>query len=577
MIEFYCDRQTRKYLSFLVTKIVARFPKVFPSLPVFPVIFLAALVWCDRVLAENKVAIDILDKATGNKVATRIEYTQPAGRGPKPRRSLSAGRYILFDEDVTLSPAPGAYEFTVCRGPEFQDVKAGFTIERNALDSVEIVVPHKTPMRLFGWYSGDLRNTLTEADLKRWMAAESLDIVTTTAKGNNTPLANSASNRDALTQESEAEMPVSPEFPGIPEFPVRLDSTPVNTRGEPDWTKTESPAPLLQIVSNSKHIDVPESGGIVIHRYQHLDDGPEAAIARNVEGTYDWMSRLPTDSKMHVEMTRPWERDVPIMLSTRRIDSIQLLSEHLKPDTAAPLSSSIRNPDGLRFKGKKGLGRLAEHIYWQMLEAGFRMPLTAGSGFTTKGDTFLGYNRVYAFLGERKPGLPDLWWRQLRKGATIVTNGPLLVPIVNGLPPGSTQVGALGQSIALDIQLNLTVRDPVEYLEVVFNGKSLYQARLEEHARRGAFPSLQISESGWLLLRVVTEHDQSYRMTTTSPYYFDFEGPRISRVAVKFFLDWLDESASKIRQDPSQTEQHARTLDLAKKFWSERLDLATTP
>ena len=527
-------------------------------------------------LCQTKVAVDILDRATGDQVSARVEYTQPAGRGPKPRRSLSAGRFTLFEPGLVLSPTPGVYEFTVRRGPEFQDVKAGFTLERNALDSIEVVVPHKTPMRLFGWYSGDLQTTLQAEDLRRWMAAESLDMAATTAVG----VAFEAGVRSK--DKSHVSSVGSIDTLNRPAITARPKSVPVNARGEPDWTKTPSPDPLLYVVANTKQISTPENGGVVLHRYREFTDslsieasGAHKTLESVIVNTYDLLDRLPDESIVHVEITRPWERQVPMVLATNKIDSVQLLSEHLKPDSALALSASIRNPDTLRFKGKKGLGRLVEYIYWQMLEAGFRIPLTAGSGFTAKGDTVLGYNRVYAFLDESMPRVPDTWWSQVRQGATIVTNGPLIVPTVNGLPPGSVQVGYRDQPIALDIELDLTVRDPVEYLEVVFNGRSLYQARLEDHARQGAFPALQISESGWLILRVVTEHEQSYRMTTTSPYYFEFEEARVSRKAVQFFKEWFDETALAIRQDSSTLDLYEKPLEFTSNFWTTRLAQST--
>ncbi|MCY2973553.1 MAG: hypothetical protein NTW52_02680 [Planctomycetota bacterium] len=539
--------------------------------------------------AQTKVTVDILDKVTGDRVPARVEYTQPPGRGPKPRKNLTAGRYILFDRDNLLSPGPGSYEFTVRRGPEFQDVKGGFAVERNAVDSFEVVVPHKTPMRLFGWYSGDLSCVLPPSEVQRWMAAESLDIAATTASGPTEPIgAKSAANARNKTSSIAAD-----NDPTKSGRPLRPSSTPLNAKGEPDWTNTASPAPLTHVVSGSKQIDAPEFGGILIH---HYSNSPEAvSVSNSIETeakaatestTYDWLRQLekPTpDSKegakedlaIHIELTRPWELHVPLLLATDNVDSIQLLSHHLKPLKALPLSPSIRNPDGLRFKGKKGLGRLSEHIYWQMLESGLRIPLTAGSGFNPVGDTTMGYNRVYVFLEQSMTPDPQAWWQQVRNGATLVTNGPLMVPSVNGMPPGSTQVGYRGQPIPLDIELDLTVRDPVEYLEVIFNGQSLYQARLEDHARRGSFPPLAISESGWLLIRVVTEHEESYRMTTTSPYYFEFENKRVSQKAVRFFQDWLHESEASIRRDPEQTKHLQSLLGTATDFWASQLKLAT--
>ncbi len=592
MLEFYNYCPARTYLSPCTIANVPENPLSVSLRAIFLfslAVLLGVISPILRASAQTNVTVDILDKVTGDPVAARVEYTQPPGRGPKPRKNLTAGRYILFDRDNLLSPGPGSYQFTVRRGPEFQDVKGGFAVERNAVDSFEVVVPHKTPMRLFGWYSGDLSCELPPSEVRRWMAAESLDIAATTASGSIEPMgAKSDANASDKTSSTAAD-----NDPTKSGRSLRPPSTPLNAKGEPDWTNTASPAPLTHVAFGSKQIAAPEFGGILIHHYSNSSEAVSVSNSIETEAkaatestTSDWLRQVgkPTTDSMeassddfaiHIELTRPWELHVPLILATDNVDSIQLLSDHLKPLKALPLSPSIRNPDGLRFKGKKGLGRLSEHIYWQMLEAGLRIPLTAGSGFNSAGDTTLGYNRVYAFLEQSMTPDPQAWWQQVRNGATLVTNGPLMVPSVNGMPPGSTQVGYRGQPIPLDIELDLTVRDPVEYLEVVFNGQSLYQARLEDHARRGSFPPLAISESGWLLIRVVTEHEESYRMTTTSPYYFEFEGKRVSRKAVRFFQDWFHESEASIRRDPEQTKRLQSLLDTATDFWASQLNLAT--
>ncbi len=152
---------------------------------------------------------------------------------------------------------------------------------------------------------------------------------------------------------------------------------------------------------------------------------------------------------------------------------------------------------------------------------------------------------------------------------------------INNLPPGSRINGYGKEPIPLNIELELTVRDPVEYLDVVFNGAAVYQARLEDHAKRGEFPDLTIDESGWLVLRVVTEHEKSYRMTTTAPFYFDFDNkPRISRAAVKFFQDWLSDSVgliekdSKIQSKPATQTAYRDAVEKARAFWTDRTQQA---
>jgi predicted RNA binding protein YcfA (HicA-like mRNA interferase family) len=212
---------------------------------------------------------------------------------------------------------------------------------------------------------------------------------------------------------------------------------------------------------------------------------------------------------------------------------------------------------------------LSEAIYWQMLEAGFRLTPTAGSHFDFK-DTHLGYNRVYIHSQE-KPTVAS-WWQSIRKGQTMVTNGPLLRTNVNQLPPGSVQASYRGQSIALDIQASLTVRDPVDYLDVIFNGETLYSAKLEDHYNKGEFPPLEIGQSGWLVVRVVTAHDQGYRLATTAPYYFEFDGkPRVSRRAVQFFRRWLELAKAAIEMDSKQSKAMQPWLQRAEEFWEMKL------
>jgi hypothetical protein len=162
-----------------------------------------------------------------------------------------------------------------------------------------------------------------------------------------------------------------------------------------------------------------------------------------------------------------------------------------------------------------------------------------------------------------------------------VTNGPLLKATVNEQPPGSIFYGQGQEGIDLDMNLELTVRDPVEYLDVIFNGKAIYQAKLEEHARRGRFPDLKIQRSGWLVLRVVTSYEDSYRLATTAPFYFEFDGkPRIAKEAVGLFQQWLTASLTAIEQDvqlqadAEVATAYRRAGDQAVQFWRDRAEMA---
>ena len=144
---------------------------------------------------------------------------------------------------------------------------------------------------------------------------------------------------------------------------------------------------------------------------------------------------------------------------------------------------------------------------------------------------------------------------------------------MNGELPGTLFSAAEGQTIEIEVTLTLTVADPVEYLDVIFNGKTLYQARLDEHAKRGGkIPPQAIRESGWLVVRVVTERGFTYRIASTAPFYFQVgDQPRVSRSVVAFFRDWLEVSATQIHA----LDDNARTaaepyLAAARAFWQQR-------
>ncbi len=281
------------------------------------------------------------------------------------------------------------------------------------------------------------------------------------------------------------------------------------------------------------------------------------------------------DANNLVEIQDCCARDVPLWLATQQIDLVQVLSHAQRPNSSVNLDS-VRNPDPIRFADKQGYGRLAEYIYWQMLESGHRLPPSAGSGFGNSAwETHLGYNRVYVGLdGEASI---DQWWKALREGKSFITNGPLLRARVNGNLPGYVFRFAKGEQIDLHIDLVLTVRDPVDYLDVVFNGKKIYEARLEDHAKRGEFPPLTIKESGWLLIRVVTGHESSYRMATTAPFYFEADGQnRLSRSACQFFATWLEEIRQEFEGDPAVWESQRAFVMQAQRYWNERLANATS-
>lgn len=512
--------------------------------------------------------MEFSDSDSSAPVSARMSFTKSPKKVIRPRKLLQAGEQWLAEKNFPLSLPNGEYEFLAERGPEFKVIRGGFTIESKAKDVVTVEVPRSVDMHAEGWYSGDHLSTLPPTVLKRWQAADALDLAISVAQ-------------DQPTSEV-----------ANPKKPIAPAPSDIEDAG-------------LQLTLNSQRIEWPH-GAFLLHSDPSQPASPSLTTPEpfpfktGTDQVLQHLSKIQEDGQW-IELLNPWQRDIPILLATDQVRAVQILSEGNRPGSDAQIAfpksnagkfmegkvpivrgkersflslfAPIPADDEIRFSNARGLGSLTEFLYWQMLEAGFRIAPTAGSCFDSN-DTVLGYNRVYVFT--EKPPTPTTWMQNIQQGRTTVTNGPLLRTQVNGQPPGSVLASYRGQSISVDIAVSLTVREPVDYLDVVFNGKTIYSAKLEDHYKKGEFPPIEIEESGWMVIRVVTGHDQGYRLASTAPFYFEFDNqPRKSKAAVEFFETWLSRSIDAIKENKSLDESMEPLLEQTRRFWSDRLATCT--
>ena len=515
---------------------------------------------------QGTVELEFTDKETGEAVSARITFSKSGKKPTRPRKVLFAQDQWLGEKKLQLTPPNGEFEFSVQRGPEFNEIKGGFTIEPRAKDTVPIEVPRSVDMHAEHWYSGDHLSPLPLTDLNRWQYADAVDLTVSTAE----------------VKEAKASNPNPPAKGSLRKGPDK--SVDENTKN------FDNPNGLgLQTSSRSLQW---EHGAVLLH-------GVKSTQGKLQDGV-DVLEILdqPKDQKPVVaELLRPWTRDVPFLLASNTIRSIQILSSYNrisgddrmlldqttgkgalgkvqltlgKEKSPSEIFAPIDPIERVRYKDALGVGKLSESIYWNVLEAGIQMTPTAGSGFVGN-ETVVGYNRVYAYSATA----PDeaAWWQAIANGHTFVTNGPLLRANINGLPPGSVQTSYRSQSIALDIAVSLAVRDPVDYLDVVFNGETIYSAKLEDHYKRGEFPPIEIDKSGWLVIRVVTEYSKGYRLATTAPFYFVFDGkPRVSRKAVSFFQRWQKAAIESISANSESKKRYEPWIERSSQFWESKMN-----
>ncbi len=493
--------------------------------------------------APGEIEIALVEENTDQRLPCRVQVRGPNGNAIKPRAIDTVQGWSLVDGKLFFRGRAGEYHYDIFHGPEFAPARGHFILDKKS-EAVDIIeLPRHADLKSEGWYGGDLLNFHTSEKAQKWLAAEGLFMAASMLDAS---IAKSPTQKaDASTDESNSVEASSSNAVPTDAASIANNYTSYHDRRAGSGLTIHHWLPKEPVAENS-----PSSQLIVQAKKQAIDD-----------------SALP----VHVEIQKLWARDLPVWLASGRIDSIQLLSDHLTIEgKAASEVKPLVMPEG-NFKGGRAGGRIVEQIYFQMLDAGLRIPLTAGSGFA-KTPSPLGYNRVYALIGNASN---ETWWQAIRAGNSIVTNGPLLRVNANGMPPG--HVFQSNEAIELDVGVVLTVADPVEYLEVIVNGSSVYRAALDEYAKQGGkIPTIKVDQSGWMVVRVITGREFSYRMATTSPFYIEIAGKqRVQASAVEYFQKWLQKTREEIAKlPPDVSKLHQPYLQSAEKFWEARRQLA---
>jgi hypothetical protein len=419
------------------------------------------------------------------------------------------------------------------RGPEYKLRSGHFKVARGDADSKQVTMERFANLSDEGWWSGDLHIHRPVKDIELLMQAEDLHVA------------------------------------------------PVITW----WNQTnyweEVPPPVSPLVTFDKdrmyHLMAGEDergGGALL--YFNLDAPlPIAEAQREYPSSCDFLKQARMFPGVHVDIEKPFWWDMPVWVASGMVDSIGLCNNHMQREGMLTNEAWGKPRDKFEYPDPHGNGLWSQEIYYRLLDCGVRIPPSAGSASGVLPNP-LGYNRVYVHCGERLSY--QAWWENLRAGRVVVTNGPLIrEPRVNGELPGHVFQADAGRTVQLQATLNLSLREKVDYLEIIKNGSVLHQVRLQDWAQAGGrLPEVDFQQSGWMLVRAVTNHPETYRFASTGPYYIEIgDRPRISRAAAQFFLDWVYERARSLEL-PEGEQRDAVILyhRAARDFWQAVLDHA---
>lgn len=480
--------------------------------------------------AGGELTLTVVDPQTGRPMPCRMHLSNEKGRPQRAAKTLFYDDHFVFPGTVKIKLPRGTYHFVIERGPEYLERKGYFVMDNQAKDDKTVELNRACHMADEGWWSGDLHVHRAAKDIELLMQAEDLHVAGLLVWSN---------------QKNEwAE--------GMVQEPVRgFDRNHYYTFAGED----HPPGGTLLYFNLPKPLDTAGRAG------------DEAAAL-------DALFAARQVSAGWIDIDNATALDLPLWLATGRVDSIgvchdQMCRREMKDDASA------RPRDKRRLPGALGAGSWTQEVYYHVLNCGLRIPPSGGSG-SGEAPNPVGYNRVYVWLGKDKFDY-SAWWAGFRQGRVLATNGPLLRPVANGCPPG--EIFEAGDMLTLDVAMNVTVRDTVSYFELIKDGRVAYSVRYDDLAKDGHFPKLDFDESGWCLVRAVTDVEDTYRFATSAPWYVEIgDAPRrISKTSAQFFVDWLSERREQLQSEGALAANVAEAFDRADAFWKDILARANAP
>ena len=306
------------------------------------------------------------------------------------------------------------------------------------------------------------------------------------------------------------------------------------------WTNQEPPANSLVQFDGHRFYDVmagedEREGGALL--YFHLNK-PLAisGSSREYPSPLQFVAEARRRKGVWIDIEKPFWWDVPVWLASGQCDSIGIANNHQCRDQMLENEAWGRPRDAQRLPPPRGNGFWTQEIYYHILNCGLRIPPSAGSASGVLPNP-VGYNRVYVHVGIDFSW--EKWWEGLRAGRSFVSNGPLLRCRVNGELPGHVFTAAEGKTTSFEISASLSTRDPISSLEIIKNGKVERSVPFAEWQKTGSLGKLNFDESGWFLVRAITDNPKTFRFASTAPYYVEIGKTkrRISLASAKFFLD----------------------------------------
>lgn len=476
----------------------------------------------------GKLTLIVVDADSGEQVPCRIHLKGQTGGALKVPKLPFWKDHFVFPGKITLELPRGNYTFEISRGPEFVTRSGYFTINDFADDEKIVDLKRAVNMTDESWWSGDLHVHRPLKDMELLMQAEDLHIAP--------------------------------------------DITWWNKKNE--WEKLKIPEKTVLQFPGQRYCDQmageDERGGGALLFFRMKQPMQITRADREYPSSVTFLNQAKEDPQVWVDAEKPFWWDFPLWLASGKIDSIGVVNNHLWRTGVGNTEAWGKPRDKQAYPDPEGNNRWSQDIYYHVLNCGLRIPPSAGSASGVLPNP-VGYNRMYVWV-DKDAFSNDAWWKSFKEGRVVVTNGPLIRPLADGRLPGHVFKGPAGGELEIDVMMNLSLAasEKISYLEIINNGAVTNSIRFEDWAKTGHFPPLRCRESGWLLVRAVTDNATTYRLALSAPWYVEIgDSPtRISKKSAQFFLNWTNERAAQIKlEDPKQQAEVQSHWDAARKYW----------
>ena len=224
------------------------------------------------------------------------------------------------------------------------------------------------------------------------------------------------------------------------------------------------------------------------------------------------------------------------------------------------------NPNGepaaLVATGRADAVEMLEHApfnhleYYRYLNCGYRLPLVGGTDKMTS-DVPVGIYRTYTHIPESEEFNYDNWCKNVSRGRTFLSGGPIIHLSVEGHPIGDTlQLSGKG---TVEVEAWTESIFPIHTLEIVQGGRVVASTEDENGTRRLALKAkAKVNGHTWLVARCggpnytsIPHHDGWRRgiFAHTSPIYIACGGEwwMFDETAARYMLTLIDGCLTYIR------------------------------